>query len=230
VADLSGIRAVFFDLDGVLVDSRIAIPRSINFALECQGMVPRPEESLHRLIGVPLYQAFVDILESEAADPRLAEACVESYRRRYREACLDETILMPRIEGTVRRLAERYSLAVVTAKPEPFARPILEKLGIADRFLEIVGPPLDSGRPEEKTRTLERAMEALGIEAQRFDAPTPAAMVGDRHFDVVAGRAMGLATVGVSWGIGSVSELRRAGADHIVDSPEELACLFGLSE
>jgi phosphoglycolate phosphatase len=52
-------------------------------------------------------------------------------------------------------------------------------------------------------------------------------MVGDRHFDVAAGRAMGLATVGVSWGIGSVSELRQAGADHIVASPEELARLFG---
>jgi phosphoglycolate phosphatase len=228
MSDLSQIRAVFFDLDGVLVDSRIAIPRSINFALGCHGLVSRPEESLHCLIGAPLLQAFREILESEAADPGLAEACVESYRERYREACLDETILMPHIEGTVRRLAERYSLAVVTSKPDTFARPILENLGLADCFLEIVGPPLDSGCAEEKARTLERATEALGIETQLFGAPTPAAMVGDRHFDVAAGRAMGLATVGVSWGIGSVSELRRAGADHIVDSPEELAGLFGL--
>jgi phosphoglycolate phosphatase len=51
-------------------------------------------------------------------------------------------------------------------------------------------------------------------------------MVGDRHFDVMAGRALGLATVGVSWGIGNLSELRQAGADHIVNSPEELASLF----
>ena len=49
-----------------------------------------------------------------------------------------------------------------------------------------------------------------------------------RHCDVTAGRARGLATVGVRWGIGSVSELRRAGADHIVDSPEALVRLFGL--
>ena len=170
-----------------------------------------------------------EILEAEAADPGLAGACVESYRERYRQTSLDETILMPEIGGALRRLARRYALAVVTAKPDTFARPILEKLGIADRFLEIVGPPLDSGRPEEKTRTLERAMEALGIETQLFGAPTPAAMVGDRHFDVTAGRAMGLVTVGVTWGIGSVSELGRAGADHIVGSPEELARLFGRS-
>jgi len=226
--DLSEIRAIFFDLDGVLVDSRIAIPRSINFALECQGLAPRPEDSLHPLIGAPLLQAFGEILESEAADPGLAEVCVESYRERYREACLDETTLMPDIEGAVRRLAARHELAVVTAKPATFARPILEKLGIADCFLEIVGPPLDPRQHEGKARTLARAMETLGIETRSFGAPAPGAMVGDRHFDVAAGGAMGLLTVGVSWGIGSVTELRRAGVDHLVDSPEELAQLFEL--
>jgi phosphoglycolate phosphatase len=228
MSDLSRIRAVCFDLDGVLVDSRVAIPRSINFALEGQGLAPRPEETLHRWIGAPLLHAFREILESEAADPGLAEACISSYRERYRAACLEETILMPRIDGTVRRLAECYALAVVTSKPDTYARPILEKLGIADSFLEIVGPPLDSGRTEEKARTLERALGALGIESRSSGTPAPAAMVGDRHFDVTAGRAMGLATVGVSWGIGSVSELRRAGADHIVDSPEALVRLFDL--
>jgi phosphoglycolate phosphatase len=225
MADVRGIRVIFFDLDGVLVDSRIAIPRSINFALERQGLAPRPEGSLHAFIGAPLRQAFGEILETEAADPGLAEACVESYRERYRGACLDETIPMPGIEATVRQLAERYALAVVTSKPDAFARPILERVGIADCFLDIVGPALDSGHPEEKTRTLERAMEALGIEKRPLGAAV-AAMVGDRHFDVTAGRAMGLVTVGVTWGIGSVAELRGAGADHIVESPRKLAELF----
>jgi len=228
VSDLKEIWAIFFDLDGVLVDSSIAIPRAINFALESQGLAPRSEESLHSFIGPPLLRVFSEILESEAADPGLAEACVESYRERYRQTSLEETILMPEIEGTLRRLAGRYALAVVTAKPEAFARPILEKLGIAECFDELVGPSLDPSQHEEKALTLERAMAALGIETRSVGAPAPAAMVGDRHFDVTAGRALGLATVGVSWGIGSVSELRRAGADHIVNSPEELACLFGL--
>jgi phosphoglycolate phosphatase len=228
VSDLSQVRAIFFDLDGVLLDSSIAIPRAINFALESQGLAPRSEESLHRFIGPPLLHSFSEILESEAADPGLAEACVRSYRERYRQTSLDETILMPEIEGTLGRLAGRYALAVVTAKPEAFARPILEKLGIAGRFDEIVGPPLSSSHDETKARTLERAMAALGIESPSPGAPGPAAMVGDRHFDIAAGRAMGLVTVGVRWGIGSLPELRRAGADHIVTSPEDLARLFAV--
>ncbi len=228
MSDLGEIRTVFFDLDGVLVDSSIAIPRSINFALERQGLAPRPEESLRSSIGPPLLQAFREILESEALDPGLAEACVESYRERYRETCLDETTLMPGIEEAVQRLKEHRLLAVVTSKPDAFARPILEKLGIADCFALIVGPPLDSGRQESKTQTLERAMEALGLEIPSSGSPSPGAMVGDRHFDVLAGSAMRLVTVGVSWGIGSVPELRHAGADYIVHSPPELTRLFGL--
>ena len=102
MSQLSGIRAIFFDLDGVLVDSSVAIPRSINFALESQGLAPRTEESLLPHIGSPLLQAFAEILESEAADPALAEACIGSYRERYRQACLDETLLMPGIEGALR--------------------------------------------------------------------------------------------------------------------------------
>jgi phosphoglycolate phosphatase len=226
VSDLSRIRAIFFDLDGVLVDSSIAIPRAINFALDSQGVAPWPEERLHLFIGSPLLQAFREILESEGADPGLAEACIGSYRERYRQSSLEETILMPGIEAALRRLAGSYTLAVVTAKPEAYARPILDKLGVVDCFRQVAGPPLDPGHPEAKAETLARAMEVLGIEARSTTDPAPAAMVGDRHFDVAAGRAQGLATVGVSWGIGSVAELRRAGADHVVSSPAELAELF----
>jgi phosphoglycolate phosphatase len=226
MSDLSEVRTILFDLDGVLVDSRVAIPRSINFALECQGLAPRSEQSLHSFIGPPLQQAFGEILESAGADPELVPACVESYRARYRRKFLDETLLMPGIEPALRQLDERYALAVVTSKPGAFARPLLERFAVADCFLEIFGPPLDPGHHEGKALTLERAMELLGIQARSLGAPAAAAIVGDRHFDVEAGRAMGLATVGVSWGIGSFSELRRAGADHIVDSPAELVRLF----
>jgi phosphoglycolate phosphatase len=47
-------------------------------------------------------------------------------------------------------------------------------------------------------------------------------MVGDRHHDVDAGRAHGLHTIGVTWGIGSAAELGEAGADHVVDAPSQL--------
>ncbi|MGH3093710.1 MAG: HAD hydrolase-like protein, partial [Gaiellaceae bacterium] len=53
--------------------------------------------------------------------------------------------------------------------------------------------------------------------------PAGAAFVGDSPFDVAAGKAAGVFTVAVTWGnIHPVERLAEAGADLIVETPEEL--------
>jgi phosphoglycolate phosphatase len=53
-----------------------------------------------------------------------------------------------------------------------------------------------------------------------------ATMIGDRHFDIEGARANGVRGIGVSWGFGSIEELRGAGADAIASLPHELATLL----
>jgi phosphoglycolate phosphatase len=204
---------VLFDLDGVLVDSRVAIANSMNHALVAVGLGTVPAEALHRLIGPPLHAAFEELLAARGADVSLADACVAHYRARYETACVEETLPMDGVADVVAALAERVPLVVATSKPVEFARPILETLGLAAAFQAVVGPAL-AARSEPKTVTVGRALAVL--------EGRPAAIVGDRHHDVEAGRAHGLLTVGVTWGIGSEHELRSAGADHIVHRPGEL--------
>ena len=211
----AGVR---FDLDGVLVDSRVAISRSMNHALRACGLEAWPEPRLHPLIGPPLHDAFGEVLAQQGGDPELVDACVARYRERYTTACVEETRANPGIAETLQELAGRLALGVATAKPAAYAVPILETLDMARFFGSVVGPSLDA-RGEPKTRTVARALEALG-------AAGPVAMVGDRLHDVVAGRANGLTTIGVTWGIGSEAELRDAGADHLVESPAELSDLL----
>ena len=50
-----------------------------------------------------------------------------------------------------------------------------------------------------------------------------AVMVGDRSHDIIGAQAQSLPSIGVTWGIGSIKELRDAGADSIVEAPAELA-------
>jgi len=216
------LRAVLFDLDGVLVDSRRPIARSINHALVRHGLPPRPDASLHRWIGPPLHETFVTLLQEAAADAALATSCVAAYREHYGRASLEETTLFPGIAGLVTRLAGRTALAVATSKPVEFAGAILRALGLAASFRAVVGPPLEA-RAEPKEETVGRALARLGLPAR---AAAPAVMVGDRRFDVEAGRAHGLRTIGVAWGIGSREELCGAGADHLVESPQELETLL----
>jgi phosphoglycolate phosphatase len=214
------LAGVLFDLDGVLVDSRVAIARSMNHALASCGLAPWPEERLYRFIGPPLHDAFRELIEAQQGDPgdpALVDACVARYRERYRDACLRETLAMDGVAELVRGL--RLRCGVATSKPEAFAVPILETLGMRSLFGPVVGPSLGA-RSEAKRHTVARALAAL-------DAGGAVAMVGDRHHDVVAGRAHGLVTIGVLWGIGSRAELEEAGADHVVTTPAELGQLLG---
>jgi phosphoglycolate phosphatase len=221
VSILSSLRTILFDLDGVLVDSRAPIARSINHALARSGLTQRPERELHGRIGDALHGIFVDLLREEGADPARASECMAHYRELYRELSLSETRLVPGIEPLLGALASGRRLAVASSKPVEFSRPILERLGVSGRFAAVVGPSLAHLEGEPKAETARRALEALG------GAAGGAALVGDRHHDVSAARALGLAAIGVTWGSGSEAELREAGAEWIVAAPAELGRLLG---
>jgi phosphoglycolate phosphatase len=202
--------AVLFDLDGVLVDSRAAISGAINHALGAFGVQTRPAAELHRFIGPPLAATFAE-LTGQAADSAAVVACVTAYRERYAESSVHETEVVSGIAEALDDLARDHRLAVATSKALTLAESLLAGLGLRDRF-EVVAGPDSAALAEDKSTTIATALAALDAER--------AVMVGDRSFDVVGAHAHGLAAVGVTWGIGSAHELRRA--DAIVDAPSEL--------
>jgi phosphoglycolate phosphatase len=210
-------RAVLFDLDGVLLDSRTAIVRCIQHGLRETGAPVPPAAELERFIGPPLIDAF-----AELAGPEVADSCLAAYRERYVWSSLEETTVVPGAAEALATVAAHVPVAVATSKPRAFAEPLCERLGLAPSLTAVCGPELEA--PEEvKTVTVRRALEALGL-GPGADAP----LVGDRSHDVEAARANGLRCVGVLWGIGDEAELRGAGAEVIVGSPAGLVGALGL--
>jgi len=219
---VSAPAVIFFDLDGCLVDSTRAITGAMNHALTSLNLPPRPLAGLTRFIGPPLMESFATLLREAGADAGLAPACVDAYRERYRTSSLEDTEVIAGMPEALDRLSSSSSrLGVVTSKPLLFAVPILERVGLRERFVAVHGPDADH-RVEPKTVTLARALADIGEAADAASA----VMVGDRSHDVIAGRACGIATVGVTWGAGDRAELVDAGADHVVDSAAELVALF----
>ena len=49
------VDAVIFDLDGVIVDSRVPFARSVNAALAAHDLPTRPHAELHGYLGLPSY-------------------------------------------------------------------------------------------------------------------------------------------------------------------------------
>jgi phosphoglycolate phosphatase len=202
--------AVLFDLDGVLVDSRVPFARCVNAALERHSLPARPEAELHRFLGPPLHATFEALGAGEQT-----QSCVDAYRERYRECAAQET---PVFDGVPEMLSSlRVPLGVATSKPRALAEPLLEALGLRDRFAVVAGPSLDA-EGEGKGVTLGRALAFLPA----------AAMVGDRRYDMAAAREHGLRAVGVLWGIGDEQELLEAGAHALARTPAELSAALSV--
>jgi phosphoglycolate phosphatase len=213
--DLLQADAVLFDLDGVLVDSRTAFARSVNAALVEHGLPERADDELHTLLGPPLHRTFASL----GARDGQVDALVLSYRARYRTTMAAESAVFEGIPEALDALAGTMPLVVATSKSQALAEPLLEQLGLRDRFAAVYGPSLQA-RDESKSLTIARALEALP------HARRPV-MVGDRKFDVLGARAHELPCVGVLWGIGSERELREAGAAALVRRPAELVTVLG---
>ncbi|HET7652516.1 MAG TPA: HAD hydrolase-like protein [Acidimicrobiales bacterium] len=213
--------AVLFDLDGCLIDSRAGILASVHVAMSACGLAPMPDAELEWLIGPPLRTGFAELCRRVGRDDAsLAQALLDAYRADYHDTMLDHTPLVSGVESLVRALSASRPVGVVTSKPRVLALEILEHHGLVEVFSVVEGPTFDEA-DEPKVDTLGRALVEL-------DGLTASTMVGDRHHDIEAGRAHGLRTIGVTWGIGSAAELGEAGADTIVSSVDELASELGL--
>ena len=210
------LHAVIFDFDGVLVDSYAAVTGAINAALVEHGLPSRPPEELRHFIGPPTFVAFGE-LTGEDPDSETVAAIVATYRERYGAVYLTQTRVFDGVVPMLEVLARRMALALATSKSVLFAAPLLEALALDRYFDAVVAAELDD-TTDDKTAIVGRALEALGHPR--------AVMVGDRSFDVVAAHAHGLEAIGVTWGIGSLEELRDAGAEVIVDEPGELVAVL----
>ncbi|MEN5116456.1 HAD hydrolase-like protein [Luteimonas sp. TWI662] len=211
-------NALFFDLDGTLIDSEPGILGGIAHALEVLGHAPLSRETLLPWIGPPLRDSFDALFAGDAAR---TERAIAVYRDRYDTIGWREHAVYPGVAEAIETLrADGRTLAVVTSKNERFARRIVEGLPFGDAFATIVGAS-DDGVRRYKRELIAEALSRLALSA------ACCTMIGDRRMDMEGARQHAMRAIGVSWGFGSADELRKAGADQVVDSPAALVAQVG---
>jgi phosphoglycolate phosphatase len=212
-------RTVLFDLDGTLTDSRPGILRSTRFALrrlneEKRSEHPIPEEdALEFMIGPPLRDTFATLV-----GPENVEALLGYYRERYAGIGLFENAVFEGVPEALAALhAAGYRLFVATSKNEADARRILAHFDLAKYFAGIYGSQNDGGRAV-KSELLSYILAQENIKASAADV----AMIGDRKFDILGAKAVGIAAMGALWGYGSREELKQAGAESLIATPRQI--------
>ena len=96
------------------------------------------------------------------------------------------------------------------------AQRVVEHFGLDHYFDGVYGAQPD-GRGAEKSAVLTAAIAGARLEAARRIV-----MIGDRRYDALGARAVGIPAIGALWGYGDRAELTEAGADPIIASPREI--------
>ena len=203
---------ILFDLDGTLTDSAEGIVNSVVYALERKGIPYTSKQALRRFVGPPLQASFRDYCgfsEEETMD------AVRIFREYFAEKGIYENEVYEGVPEMLRSLsAAGFTLAVATSKPEAFAKQILERFDLAKYFTVIAGASMDG---TDKPTVIRQALSRLNTEPS-----SRVLMVGDREHDILGAKEVGISSLGVLYGYGSEEELKKAGADHIVNIPSEI--------
>jgi len=207
------VKAIIFDLDGTLVDSRGAYREAAEFAFARLklGMVKakivteiprRLEENLP-----------IDELIEGADVDRFKEIYLGAYYR----ATAEKTRPFQNVAATLERLSSDASLAVTTRRnvPEAEVRRELEKFGLA-KFFRVVLTSRNTLKPKPSPEALIKCAERLSVRM------SDCAVVGDSVIDVRAGKSAEARTVAVLTGIFTREELEREKPDLVLRDVGEL--------
>jgi len=201
---------VYFDLDGTLTDPYEGISKCILYAVDKLGFAPPSDEFLFGCIGPPLYDTFPTVV-GEA----LTSKAIDLYRERFNELGWLENEPYEGIHDALETIVNTgYSLYVATSKPRIAAGRIIEHFEMRQYFEEVYGSELDGTR-SNKADLLRYAISENPSASARM-------MIGDRKHDAIGAITNGIQPIGVSYGYGSIDELREAGAVVIAETPAQL--------
>ena len=210
---------VLFDLDGTLVESATGIIANIRHAMQAVGRPLDPARDLTWVVGPPLRDIFARLLDPFGGEG--IEAAFASYRATYDTVGLFQSAPYPGVEAALDGFrAAGWDMFVATSKPASVARRMLTHFGLADRFGAIYGS-VEDGALAHKPELLGYIVATQGLSVGRT------VMIGDRSFDISGAHANDLRAVGVLWGYGGTAELEQAGADALVERPEQLLAACG---
>jgi len=215
--DWKSVRALIFDLDGTLIDSKNDLICSVNAMLGELGRRELAAETISSYIGHGAPQLVARALGNGGTEAE-RERALEFFLRYYNEHKTDTTRAYPGVKETLQRLDGR-PMAVLTNKPVRISVRILEELGLAKYFRSIYGGNSFSTKKPDPlgARTILAELSAKADEA---------VLVGDSEVDVQTARNAGMWAATVNHGFG-VHDRESFPADIYLEQFSDLTTLLG---
>jgi len=207
-------RAVLFDLDGTLADTAPDLAAAVNWMRTERGLEPTPYAVLRPTASAGARGMIGAAFGLAPGDEGYEELRVQWFER-YQSAMAVHSTLFDGISDLLEGIAAAgMAWGIVTNKPARFTDPLVPLIGLAHAGCVISGDTTPHAKPHPAP-----LLEA----ARRLDiAPAHCWYVGDDLRDIEAGRAAGMVTVACNWGYCGSIDPATWGADHLLDTPQQL--------
>jgi HAD superfamily hydrolase (TIGR01549 family) len=213
---MKNIDAIFFDLDGTLVDSREDIVTAVNYTLKEAGVPEKSYEEIISYVGTGVKDLIIKSLGSEYG--MLVDRCVEIFTEYFGEHYADKSKLYPNVKEVL-EFYKKKKMIVVTNRRTEMTEGTLKKFGIEQYFKKIIGGD-DDNCLKPSSCPIEKALSDVANSDEEY------LMVGDMDLDVKAGKEAGIYTCAVTYGIGDKADLEKADPDYLIDDMIKLKDLI----
>jgi HAD superfamily hydrolase (TIGR01509 family) len=217
--DKTRIKALCFDVDGTLSDTDDL------YAKKVSKFMPRSlfRDSDHAARRFVMWieapgNALLGLADTLHLDDEMV-AVIDWLSRHRRHSSSKEFMLIPGVDELLNQLHGRYPMSVVSARDEKGTMAFLERFGLV-KYFDAVVTGLSARHTKPYADPILLAAEKMGV------PPEHCLMIGDTTVDIRAGKAAGAQTVGVLCGFGEEPELRKFGADVILEDTTKLLAVL----
>ena len=210
------LRAVFFDLDGTLLDTATDMGNALNALLVKEEKNPLPLEVIRNHVSngaAALVKLGFNITLENENFPRLRQHFLDCYLTDL----ASHTEPFPGIDALIKKLAKNnVAWGIVTNKPWAYTEPLLRHFRFASDPVAILCP--------DHVKERKPAPDSLFLACQQANCHVDEAIyVGDHARDIECGIRAGMNTIAVGYGyINTGDDHRTWGATHAVDNGDQL--------
>jgi phosphoglycolate phosphatase-like HAD superfamily hydrolase len=218
--DVSRIQALCFDVDGTLSDTddkwadkirKLLLPVRFAFPNREPGAFARWLIMAGEAPGNLLYYW----LDRFDLDDDVARVYNFISRRNLLYRKRTSFRLVPMVDHTLKQLAYRYPMSVVSARGQQGTMSFLKQFRLHPLF-KSVATSQTCQHTKPYPDPIFWAAQKMGVPAENC------LMIGDTPVDILAGKQAGAQTVGVLSGFSNEAKLRKAGADIILADVNQL--------
>lgn len=209
-------KAVLFDLDGTLLDTRQDVGDAMNRVLASKGFPTHATEDYGTFLGSGARALVVRALPENYRDEATIKASLEIFRLDYQENCTVKTAPYPGIAELLDKLVMRgIKIGILTNKPHDTTLVCVRDLLAQWPFDVVIGHRDGQPTKPDPGGALEAA-QRMGV------APDEILYLGDTEVDMETAQRAGMPPIGVAWGFREAQVLEESGAQAVISEPQDL--------